>query len=98
MRNVFLIIFFTLSLFNISQGDETSNKQKELETKIKLLEKELEIEKLKKELAEQKKLNESEKKEKEPKKNNEVLKSSNTNQNKDIEKAIIIGDDDVLKR
>ena len=48
MRNVFLIIFFTLSLFNISQGDETSNKQKELETKIKLLEKELEIEKLKK--------------------------------------------------
>ena len=64
MRNVFLIIFFTLSLFNISQGDETSNKQKELETKIKLLEKELEIEKLKKELAEQKKLNESEKKEK----------------------------------
>ena len=97
MRNVFLIIFFTLSLFNISQGDETSNKQKELETKIKLLEKELEIEKLKKELAEQKKLNESEKKEKEPKKNNEVLKSSNTNQNKDIEKSIIIGDDDVLE-
>ena len=97
MKNVFLIIFFTLSLFNISQGDETSNKQKELETKIKLLEKELEIEKLKKELADQKKLNESEKKENESKKNNEVLKSSNTSQNKDIEKSIIIGDDDVLK-
>ena len=30
-------------------------------------------------------------------KNNEVLKSSNTNRNKDIEKSIIIGDDDVLK-
>ena len=97
MRKLFLIIFFTLSLFNISQGDETSNKQKELETKIKLLEKELEIEKLKKELTEQKKLNESEKKENETKKNNEVLKSSNTNQNKGIEKSIIIGEDDVLK-
>ena len=36
-KSLFLIIFFTLSLFNISQGDETSNKQKELETKIKLL-------------------------------------------------------------
>ena len=97
MKKLFLIVFFTLSLFNISQGDETSNKQKELETKIKLLEKELEIEKLKKELTEQKKLNESEKKENETKKNNEVLKSSNTNQNKGIEKSIIIGEDDVLK-
>ena len=97
MRKLFLIVFFTLSLFNISQGDETSNKQKELETKIKLLEKELEIEKLKKELIEQKKLNESEKKENDSKKNNEVLKSSNTNQNKGIEKSIIIGEDDVLK-
>lgn len=97
MKKLLLIFFFTLSLFNISQGDETSKKQKELETKIKLLEKELEIEKLKKELAEQKKLKESEKKENESKKNNEVLKSSNTNQNKGIEKSIIIGEDDVLK-
>ena len=97
MRKLFLIIFFTLSLFNISQGDETSNKQKELETKIKLLEKELEIEKLKKELAEQKKLKESEKKENESKKNNEVLKSSKTDQNKGKEKPIIIGEDDILK-
>ena len=97
MKKLILIIFFTLSLFNISQGDETSNKQKELETKIKLLEKELEIEKLKKELADQKKLKESEKKENDSKKNNEVLKSSNTNQNKGIEKSTIISEDDVLK-
>ena len=38
-------------------AEDTLSKQKELETKIKLLEKELEIEKLKKELAEQKKVN-----------------------------------------
>ena len=90
MKQIFLIIFLTLLLFNISQGDETSNKQKELETKIKLLEKELEIEKLKKELEEQKKANES-------KKNDENLKSSNKKQNKNIKKPTIIGDDDVLK-
>ena len=90
MRNVFLIIFFTLSLFNISQGDETSNKQKELETKIKLLEKELEIEKLKKELEEQKKANET-------KKNGENLKSSDEKQNKNIKKLDIVQDDTVLK-
>ncbi len=90
MKQIFLIIFLTLLLFNISQGDETSNKQKELETKIKLLEKELEIEKLKKELEEQKKANES-------KKNGENLKSSNKKQNKNIKKPTIIGDDDVLK-
>ena len=90
MKLIFLIIFLTLFLFNISQGDETSNKQKELETKIKLLEKELEIEKLKKELEEQKKANES-------KKNDENLKSSNKKQNKNIKKPTIIGDDDVLK-
>ena len=90
MKQIFLIIFLTLFLFNISQGDETSNKQKELETKIKLLEKELEIEKLKKELEEQKKANES-------KKNGENLKSSNKKQNKNIKKPTIIGDDDVLK-
>ena len=90
MRNVFLIIFFTLSLFNISHGDETSNKQKELETKIKLLEKELEIEKLKKELEEQKKANES-------KKNGENLKSSDEKQNKNIKKLNTVEDDTVLK-
>ena len=90
MKQIFLIIFLTLFLFNISQGDETSNKQKELETKIKLLEKELEIEKLKKELEEQKKANES-------KKNDENLKSSNKKQNKNKKKPTIIGDDDVLK-
>lgn len=42
-------------------ADDTLSKQKELETKIKLLEKELEIEKLKKELAEQKKVNKKKK-------------------------------------
>ena len=90
MRKLFLIVFFTLSLFNISQGDETSNKQKELETKIKLLEKELEIEKLKKELEEQKKANES-------KKNGENLKSSDEKQNKNIKKLNTVEDDTVLK-
>ena len=50
-----LIIIFLLS--NPLWAEDTTSKQKELETKIKLLEKELEIEKLKKELAEQKKAN-----------------------------------------
>tara|TARA_B100001175_G_scaffold271899_1_gene244803 strand:+ start:69 stop:290 length:222 start_codon:yes stop_codon:yes gene_type:complete len=45
MKKLVLIIFLTLFLFNISQGDETSNKQKELETRIKLLEKELQSQK-----------------------------------------------------
>ena len=90
MRKLFLIVFFTLSLFNISQGDETSNKQKELETKIKLLEKELEIEKLKKELEEQKKVNEK-------KKNEENLKSSDEKQNKNIKKLNTVEDDTILK-
>ena len=90
MKKIFFIIFFTLSLLNISQGDETSNKQKELETKIKLLEKELEIEKLKKELEEQKKANE-------PKKNGENLKSSDEKQNKNIKKLNTVEDDTVLK-
>ena len=90
MKQIFLIIFLTLFLFNISQGDETSNKQKELETKIKLLEKELEIEKLKKELEEQKKANES-------KKNGENLKSSDEKQNKNIKKLNTVEDDTVLK-
>ena len=90
MRKLFLIIFFTLSLFNISQGEEKSNKQKELETKIKLLEKELEIEKLKKELEEQKRLNETKKKE-------ENLKSADDKQNKNIKKLNTVEDDTVLK-
>ena len=90
MKKIFFIIFFTLSLLNISQGDETSNKQKELETKIKLLEKELEIEKLKKELEEQKKANET-------KKNGENLKSSDEKQNKNIKKLNTVEDDTVLK-
>ena len=103
MKKIFLIIFFVLSLFNISQGDEASNKQKELETKIKLLEKELEIEKLKKELEEQKKANESkkeleqQKKANESKKKDENLKSSNKKQNKNIKKLNIVEDDTVLK-
>ena len=42
-------------------ADDTLSKQKELETKIKLLEKEIEIEKLKKELADQKNANKEQK-------------------------------------
>ena len=90
MKKIFLIIFFTSFLFNISQGDETSNKQKELETRIKLLEKEIEIEKLKKELEDQKKANE-------PKKNDENLKTSNKKQNENLKKVKIIEEDYVLK-
>ena len=90
MKKIFLIIFFTSFLFNISQGDETSNKQKELETRIKLLEKEIEIEKLKKELEEQKKANEQ-------KKNDENLKTSNKKQNENLKKVKIIEEDYVLK-
>ena len=90
MKKILLIIFFTLFLFNISQGNETSNKQKELETKIKLLEKELEIEKLKKELEEQKKANDL-------KKIDENLKSSNKKQNENLKKVEIIEEDFVLK-
>jgi hypothetical protein len=50
-----LILLYFLS--NPLWAEDTLSKQKELETKIKLLEKELEIEKLKKELAEQKEVN-----------------------------------------
>jgi len=89
MKKILLIIFFTLFLFNISQGNETSNKQKELETKIKLLEKELEIEKLKKELEEQKKANDL-------KKIDENLKSPNKKQNENLKKVEIIEEDYVL--
>ena len=55
---IFFYFLIFLSIFsNPLWADDTLSKQKELETKIKLLEKELEIEKLKKELAEQKKAN-----------------------------------------
>lgn len=90
MKKILLFIILNILLFNFSYADDADSKQKELETKIKLLEKELEIEKLKKELEEQKKANES-------KKNDENLKSSNKKQNKNIKKPTIIGDDDVLK-
>ena len=58
MKKILLFIILNILLFNFSYADDADSKQKELETKIKLLEKELEIEKLKKELAEQKKANE----------------------------------------
>ena len=75
-------------------ADDTLSKQKELETKIKLLEKELEIEKLKKELAEQKKTNEKSQKEesskqavvKEETKDEKIENSYDVN---DLEKEII---------
>ena len=55
MKSFFYFLIF-LSIFSTTLwAEDTLTKQKELETKIKLLEKELEIEKLKKELAEQKK-------------------------------------------
>ena len=53
----FKLLFILFLLSNPLWAEDTTSKQKELETKIKLLEKELEIEKLKKELAEQKKAN-----------------------------------------
>jgi len=53
----FRILILLYFLSNPLWAEDTLSKQKELETKIKLLEKELEIEKLKKELAEQKKVN-----------------------------------------
>ena len=58
MKKILLFIILNILLFNFSYADDADSKQKELETKIKLLQKELEIEKLKKELAEQKKANE----------------------------------------
>ena len=58
MKKILLFIILNILLFNFSYADDADSKQKELETKIKLLEKELEIEKLKKELEEQKKANE----------------------------------------
>jgi hypothetical protein len=57
MSFIFKILILLYFLSNPLWAEDTLSKQKELETKIKLLEKELEIEKLKKELAEQKKVN-----------------------------------------
>jgi hypothetical protein len=57
MNFFFRILILLYFLSNPLWAEDTLSKQKELETKIKLLEKELEIEKLKKELAEQKKVN-----------------------------------------
>ena len=63
MKNFLYFLIFFLIFANPLSAEDTLSKQKELETKIKLLEKELEIEKLKKELAEQKKANEKSQKE-----------------------------------
>ena len=57
MMKFFKLLIILCLLSNPLWAEDTTSKQKELETKIKLLEKELEIEKLKKELAEQKKAN-----------------------------------------
>ena len=57
MMKFFKLLIILCLLSNPLWAEDTNSKQKELETKIKLLEKELEIEKLKKELAEQKKAN-----------------------------------------
>ena len=75
-----LIIIFLLS--NPLWAEDTTSKQKELETKIKLLEKELEIEKLKKELAEQKKANAN--KEKKEISAKETPKEKNTTSSKKL--------------
>jgi hypothetical protein len=61
MNFFFRILILLYFLSNPLWAEDTLSKQKELETKIKLLEKELEIEKLKKELAEQKKVNKKKK-------------------------------------
>jgi len=63
MKFFFYFLIFISIFSNPLWADDTLSKQKELETKIKLLEKELEIEKLKKELAEQKKASEKSQKE-----------------------------------
>lgn len=77
MKFLYLLIVFCI-LSNPLWAEDTMSKQKELETKIKLLEKELEIEKLKKELAEQKKAN----KEKNEISSTETSKEKNTTSSK----------------
>ena len=94
MRLIFAIIFYFIFSQAYLLAEDTSSKQKELETKIELLKKELEIEKLKKELEEQKKANQNnqvanddqneELKANKPKTSNETIKIEN-----DLEKEII---------
>ena len=80
---IFFYFLIFLSIFsNPLWADDTLSKQKELETKIKLLEKELEIEKLKKELAEQKKANA--KKEKKEISSKVTSKEKNTTRSKKL--------------
>lgn len=94
VRLICAIIFYFIFSQAYLLAEDTSSKQKELETKIELLKKELEIEKLKKELEEQKKANQNnqaanddqneELKANKPKTSNEIIKIEN-----DLEKEII---------
>ena len=94
MKNFLYFLIFFLIFANPLSAEDKLSKQKELETKIKLLEKELEIEKLKKELAEQKKANEKSQKEQSSKqavvqeevKDEKVINSNDIN---DLDKEII---------
>ena len=81
MNFIKLLIILCL-LSNPLWAEDTASKQKELETKIKLLEKELEIEKLKKELAEQKKANAN--KEKKEISTKEISKEKKTTSSKKL--------------
>ena len=83
MKKILLFIILNILLFNFSYADDADSKQKELETKIKLLEKELEIEKLKKELAEQKKANEKTKNKVNSKDVNQGELNKNNQENKE---------------
>ena len=80
--NFFKLLIILCLLSNPLWAEDTTSKQKELETKIKLLEKELEIEKLKKELAEQKKANA--KKEKKEISSKVTSKEKNTTRSKKL--------------
>ena len=94
MKKFFYFLILLSILSNPLGAEDTLSKQKELETKIKLLEKELEIEKLKKELAEQKKANEKSQKKDSSKQDviqEEVKdeKVKNSNDINDLDKEII---------
>ena len=82
MMKFFKLLIILCFLSNPLWAEDTTSKQKELETKIKLLEKELEIEKLKKELAEQKKANAN--KEKKEISSKETPKEKNTTSSKKL--------------
>ena len=88
MKKILLFIILNILLFNFSYADDADSKQKELETKIKLLEKELEIEKLKKELAEQKKANEKAKNKDKSTNVNQGELNKNNQENKESIKII----------